>query len=78
MYRVTAGQILGRLARGKHVFSTDWTIVFVLILETTMGFKHIDRNAHTAFGAMPKVFLTSDSAKATLFAMEGFFGLRND
>ena len=75
MYSVTAGQILGRLARGKHIFSADRTIVFVFILETTMCFKHIDGNAHTTFGAMSKIFSASNSAKATLFAMEGFFGL---
>lgn len=31
--RVAAGQILGRLARGEHVFAADWTVVLVLVLE---------------------------------------------
>lgn len=72
---VATGQILGRLARREHVFSAYGTVVFVLVLETPMGVKNIYRNTHTTFRAMSKVFLTTDSAEATLVAMKRFFGL---
>mmetsp|Transcript_9715 Transcript_9715/g.28962 ORF Transcript_9715/g.28962 Transcript_9715/m.28962 type:complete len:294 (+) Transcript_9715:1145-2026(+) len=73
--RMATGQILGRLARREHIFSAHWTVIFVFILETPMSLKHIHRNAHTTFGAMPKVLLTTDTAEATLVAMKRFFGL---
>lgn len=73
--RMPTGQILGRLSRRKHVFAAYRTIVLVLVLETPVGFKDIDRNTHTTFRAMSEIFLASNSAKATLVAMKGFFGL---
>lgn len=75
---VAAGQILGRLARGKHVLSAYRAVIFVLIFETPVGVENVDRNAHAAFGAMPKVFLATNSAEATLVAMKWLFGLYRD
>jgi len=72
---VAAGQVLGRLAGGKHVLSADRAVVFVLIFETPVGFENVDRNAHAAFRAVPKVLLTTHSAETTLVAMEWLFGL---
>ncbi len=73
--RMSTGQILGRLSRGKHVFAAHRTIVLVLVLITSVAFKDIDRNTHTTFRAVSEIFLASNSAKATLVTMKGFFGL---
>ena len=40
-----------------------------------MGIKNVYRNAHTAFRAMPKIRLTTNSTEATLVAMKRIFGL---
>lgn len=75
MNRMTAGQVLRRLARGKHVFATDGTIVLVLVLEAIVRTEHMDANAHATFVAVTKGLLTSNATKATVLTMKGLFRL---
>mmetsp|Transcript_2534 Transcript_2534/g.6848 ORF Transcript_2534/g.6848 Transcript_2534/m.6848 type:complete len:224 (+) Transcript_2534:1063-1734(+) len=74
---MTAGQVLRRLARGKHVLSTDGTVVLVLVLEALVGVENADRNAHAAFVAMHEGFPSTDSAESALMTMEWFLRLRH-
>mmetsp|Transcript_23143 Transcript_23143/g.54724 ORF Transcript_23143/g.54724 Transcript_23143/m.54724 type:complete len:253 (-) Transcript_23143:686-1444(-) len=75
MNRMTTWQILGRLAGGEHIFSTDWAVVFVLVFETPVGFEDVDRNTHAALRAVSEVLLSSNSTKATLVTVKRLFGL---
>jgi hypothetical protein len=74
MNGMPTGQILGRLTRGKHVFTADRAIVFVLVLEAVVCIEYTDRDAHAALLAMPKGFDTAHATEAALNAMKGFFG----
>lgn len=74
MNGVAAGQVLRRLARGEHIFSTDGTVVLVLVLEALVGVKDADRDAHAALIAMPKGLSTTHAAESTFVAMKGFLG----
>ena len=75
MNGMPTGQILWRLSRGEHVFSTDGTIVLVLVFEALMSVKDTNRNAHAAFVAMAERFHPSDTAKSTSVAVEWFLAL---
>ena len=71
---VSARQILWRLPRGKHILSTDGTVVFVLVLEALMRIKHTNRNAHTTLIAVTKGIPSAHTAETTLIAVEWLFG----
>ena len=75
MNRMTARQILGRLAGRKHIFPTNRAVILVLVFETPVGFENVHRNAHAALRAVSKVFPASNSTKATLITVKWFFGL---
>ena len=72
---VSAGQILWRLARTEHIFSADWAVVLVLVLEALVGIEYANRNAHAAFVAVTEGFDTTDTAKSTLITVEWLFRL---
>jgi hypothetical protein len=72
---MTTWQVLRRLTRRKHIFSTDRTIVFVLVLEALVGIKDADGNTHTTLIAMTEGINTAYTAKSTLSAMKRFLGL---
>jgi hypothetical protein len=75
MNGVSAGQVLRRLSRGKHIFSTNGTIVFVLVFQALMCFKDRDGNAHAALVTVTKGFHTAHAAETTLITMEGLLTL---
>jgi len=75
--RMTTGQVLGGLSRREHVFATNRTIVLIFVLEALMSIKDTNRDAHAALVAMTKCLDTSDTAKSTAIAMEGFLALQN-
>lgn len=72
MNTVAARQILWTLSRTKHIFTTHWTIIFVLILHTIMCIVHRNTYAHRARGTVFVVLLPTDAAETTLItAMYG-------
>ena len=71
---VTAWQILWRLARGKHIFAADRTVVLVLVLEAVVAMEDIDADTHATFPAMSEGLYATNSAETTFIAMEGFLG----
>ena len=72
MNTVAARQILWTLSRTKHIFTTHWTIIFVLILHTIMCIVHRNTYAHRARGTVLVVLLPTDAAETTLItAMNG-------
>ena len=73
---VSAGQILRRLATAEHVFTANWTIVFILVLEALVRLKDRDGNAHAALVAVAEGFDTAHTAESTLHTMKGLFGLQ--
>ena len=75
VYCVTAGQILWRLTRCKHIFPAYWTIVFVLVFHAVVCVVDTDTNAHAALFAMPVWVLTSHTAETTLCAVKGLLRL---
>ena len=72
MNGMSAGQVLRRLSRGKHVFSADGAVVLVLILEALVGIKDTDGDAHATLVAMTEGFDTAHAAEPTAVAMERF------
>jgi hypothetical protein len=77
MDSMTARQVLRRLTRRKHIFSTDRAIVFVLVLETLVGVKDGDRDTHATLTTVSKGISTADTAKSTFSAMKWLFRLKN-
>lgn len=75
MNGMSTRQVLRRLPRGKHVFATHGAIVLVLVLETLVGVKDRDGNAHATLVAVTKGFDAANATKAALNAMKGLFGL---
>jgi hypothetical protein len=75
MNSVTAGQVLRRLSRGKHIFSTNGAVVFVFVFQALMCFKDRDGNAHAALVTVTKRFHSTHAAETTLITMEGLFTL---
>lgn len=69
---VAAWQILWRLARRKHIFAADRTVVLVLVLEAVMTMEDIDADTHAALPAMSEGLYATNSAETTFVAMEGF------
>ena len=72
---MTTRQVLRRLTRREHVFTTDGAIVLVLVLEALMSIKDANRDAHAAFVAVAEGLHTSHATKSTSVAMEGFLAL---
>jgi hypothetical protein len=73
MNGMAAWQVLGRLTRAEHVFTTHGTVVLVLVLEAVVCVVYTDTDAHAAFMAMTKVLGATDTAKATVVAMKRLF-----
>ena len=67
---VAAGQVLGRLAGGEHVFAAHGTVVLVLVLHAVVIVVDVDRDAHAAPVAVAERFATADAAEAAVFAVE--------
>ena len=72
---MTTRQVLRRLTRREHVFTTDGAIVLVLVLEALVRLKDGYGNAHATLVAVTKGFDAAHAAKATLDTMKGFLGL---
>ena len=64
-----------RLTRREHVLSADRAIVLILVLETLVGVKHTNGNAHATFIAVTEGVSSSHSAETALRTMKGLFGL---
>jgi hypothetical protein len=75
---VPARQVLWRLARTEHVFTTDGAVVLVFVLEALVRVKHTDRDAHATFIAVAEGFHAANAAETTLFAVKGFLALQYD
>jgi len=74
VYRVSAGQILRRLAGREHVLAAHRTIVLVLVTEALVRVKDGDGDAHATLVAVPEGLHPTNAAKPALRAMERLFG----
>lgn len=73
---MSARQILGRLATAEHIFTADWAVVFILVLEALVRLEDRDGDAHAAFVTMAEGFHATYTAESALYTVKRFLGLQ--
>jgi hypothetical protein len=75
--RVPAGHFVRRAATAKEVFLAHGAVALILARLAIVIVEQALVNAHSTVVAMLKVIFTTDTAKATIFAVIGIFFVRH-